>query len=253
MTMPSIDQILADDNLSPSKKLLLIVLARHAHSDGTHCYPSLRRLQRLSSLSLAHVCTLLAELENTGHLSIQRFKGPKGVNAYILHMPGAPVSRAPVNGARSTGAPVSEAEVQSEERKEVRFQPEEHQPVVLQSVEHHLVPSPYIEVTPEAVHLVSSYGLGSGFLQVLQGKEPASSNDPPAPAEEEPPSTPPPARRSPRKVSFDETRFALGAPCPEDQTHRYGETGKTVRLLKTQGCYLCTIAAKKAARQVQGG
>lgn len=240
--VPSIDDILADDNLTTSKKMLLIVLARHAHSDGTGCYPSLRRLSRLSALSLAHVCTLLQELETTGYISIERFKGPKGVNAYILHkraapVSGAPVSGAPVSGARSTGAPVSGTEVQAEERKdpEVLFQPEEHQPVVLQSVEQSMTPT----VSPAAASWLRINGSPGGIASQACGLDttPAASTLEPRAAETTPPT--PRKRREP-------ALYFQGKLCP--RRHDDG-TGHTLRRVRNGNCTECDVERTRAKRQ----
>ena len=261
--VPSIDDLLTDDNLTTSKKMLLIVLARHAHSDGTGCYPSLRRVSRLSSLSLAHVCTLLAELETTGYLSIERFKGPKGVNAYVLHKRGAPVSGAPESGApesgaRSTGAPVSGTKVQAEEEEiPVLFQPVEHQPV-----EHQPDQRRGVAVTRKAANLVKCW-VGPDFFQVLQGQE---SDPTPAPAAPVQVSCEPATPQA--KPRYDITKFYEGTPChvADRLSHLYQETGKSLRYSKDDTCYRCVQQQKQQAqaaktrvidlaahRQAQGG
>lgn len=58
-----------------------------------------------------------------------------------------------------------------------------------------------------------------------------------------------------RKAAFDTKKYRLGDPCPDDPTHRYGDTGQSVRAITGGGCRLCTLAEKREAahRQRQEG
>ena len=258
--VPSIKDILADHNLTSDQKFLLIVIREHAHADGTGAYPSLRRLAALASISMSHLCTLLPALEKTGYLTIERFKGPKGVNAYSLHAKKEVLRTAehhstelPDTEHHSTErAPQElrseESEVQAEERKdpEVLFQAEEHPTTVLHSTEHQDEKQPVITVTDKAAHLVSLW-VSPAFSQVLQGKDPEPPSPLPSPADD--PSRVPVPPRPPRKFPFDAKRFALGAPCPDDPTHRYGDTGQSLRFITKGTCRACTLAAHRHAHE----
>lgn len=80
-----VDDILSDRTLSAHHKMLLIVIAHtSAHTEGFSS-PSLRQLARRSSLSLAHVCTLLKDLEARGYLNIQRGHGTPRGNVYMIN------------------------------------------------------------------------------------------------------------------------------------------------------------------------
>ena len=62
--------------------------------------------------------------------------------------------------------------------------------------------------------------------------------------------SPVPASRS-RKSAFDTKKYRLGEPCPDDPTHRYGDTGQSVRAVNGGDCRLCTLALKRASRLIQ--
>lgn len=80
-----LDDILYDRMLSPSQKMLLISMAYTFVSAEGLSSPSLRRLAQRSSLSLAHVCTLLKDLEARGYLTIRRGHGPQRGNVYMIN------------------------------------------------------------------------------------------------------------------------------------------------------------------------
>jgi hypothetical protein len=80
-----LDHILGDSNLGSSKKLLLIVLARETDPEKGIAFTPLRRLTELTGLSFSQLCTLLRQLEASGHLLIQRGAGPLRGNIYRVN------------------------------------------------------------------------------------------------------------------------------------------------------------------------
>ena len=247
--VPSIDDILADDNLTSDQTLLLIVISRHAHADGTGAYPSLRRLAACTKFSLSHICTLLPSLEKTGYLTIERFKGPKGVNAYTLHAPQVLRSTEHLTQVRvPQELRRNESEVQAEEKNPVRVQEEELRTEVLRTevlrAAEHLGARETLD--PKAARWLEVNGSPGGIASQVCGLGAAAALPPPADA----PLLPPPPLRTPRKFPFDAKRFMLGDPCPDDPTHRYGETGQSLRERKDQTCAGCTLAAKKATHRL---
>ena len=224
MTYPlspsTLDAIFGDAALSPSKRLLLLVLESHASSAGSGVYPSLRRLADRSGLSLAHVCTLLPELATDGYLTIHHRQGPKGGNLYEVHLPTVPLSRAPESGTRTAGAPASGTELRSErEKTPILFQPEELQPV------EHQPPA----VTPAAANWLRTFEheLGPHYAQVLQGAQ-------------EPPASVP---RKPR----GEGLYTLGKLCKRG--HQHEGTGQSLRRLPSGSCLQCDLERQEAKRQ----
>ncbi|MGH9158168.1 MAG: helix-turn-helix domain-containing protein [Acidimicrobiales bacterium] len=55
---------------NPSRKAVLLGLANHAHPDGTHCFPSVRRLAIYAELSESTVRSQLAELRAAGLIRV---------------------------------------------------------------------------------------------------------------------------------------------------------------------------------------
>jgi hypothetical protein len=260
---PQLEAIFGDNTLSPSKKLLLLVLQSHASGPGQGVYPSLRRLASYSGLSLAHVCTLLPELEASGHLAIQHRQGPKGGNVYVLTLSTVPVTGAPSTGAvpvagtHQAGAPLAGTELNTEREKAlILFQTPEHQSVVLQPVVH---PTTVNEAGAHWLRHQSGIDPHHDFYGALAGtppSEPETTLEPPTPPAEwstieleTPPTDPANAdtpviditQRTPRKPR---TRNApgtaplkLGKLCPRG--HEHEETGMSLRRVPSGSCDLC--------------
>ena len=243
--VPSIDDIIADHNLTSDQKFLLIVLGRHAHADGTGAYPSLRRLAALTSFSLSHVCTLLPALEQTGYLTIERFKGPKGVNAYLLHAPQVLRSTEHLSTERVLTVHRSgESEVQAEEKNPVRVQEKELHAKVLRSTEQH---GDRETLSPKAARWLEVNGSPGGIASQACGLDAAAALPPspsaPEPAAALPPHDPPaPRTKTPRAPAL----YFQGKLCPGG--HDDG-TGHTLRRVKNGNCTECDVARTRAKRQ----
>jgi hypothetical protein len=67
-----------------SNLLVLLMIANHAHTDGRGAYQSIATLARESRLSVRGVQYILAKLESSSELVIERDAGPRGTNLYSL-------------------------------------------------------------------------------------------------------------------------------------------------------------------------
>ncbi len=97
--------------------LVLLVLADHAHDDGTSAYPSVETIARKARLSRRGTFDALKRLTAQGAL-MREGKGPRGTVCYRITMPntvqplhGAAI--APVQSAAQEGAVTSTQGVQS--------------------------------------------------------------------------------------------------------------------------------------------
>ena len=66
--------------------VVLLMIANHAHADGTGAWPNLETLARESRITTRQVSTILGILERSRELVVQRGKGPRGSNLYSLPM-----------------------------------------------------------------------------------------------------------------------------------------------------------------------
>lgn len=67
-----------------SNLLVLLMIANHAHTDGAGAFPSIATLARESRLSERGVHYILAKLERSSELVIERDAGPRGTHLYSL-------------------------------------------------------------------------------------------------------------------------------------------------------------------------
>lgn len=97
--------------------LVLLALADHAHPDGTHAYPSLASLQRMTRLSERTVRYALRTLESIGEIEITREGGGRGrTTEYRL------------SGMGAVLAPIPPERVQSATQKGQQVAPEPNNP-----------------------------------------------------------------------------------------------------------------------------
>lgn len=68
-----------------SNLLVLIMIANHAHSDGTNAFPSTETLARECRMSRRHVIRIIDELERSGELMVERSAGRK-THRYAIRM-----------------------------------------------------------------------------------------------------------------------------------------------------------------------
>jgi hypothetical protein len=67
-----------------SNLLVLLMIANHAHTDGRGAYPSIATLARESRLTVRGVQYIIAKLESSSELVIERDAGPRGTHLYSL-------------------------------------------------------------------------------------------------------------------------------------------------------------------------
>ena len=67
-----------------SNLLVLLMIANHAHTDGRGAYPSIETLARESRLTGRGVQYILAKLESSDELVVERDAGPRGTHLYSL-------------------------------------------------------------------------------------------------------------------------------------------------------------------------
>jgi hypothetical protein len=70
--------------------LCLLMIANHAHADGTGAYPSIETLAGECRMSERQIRRILALLEQSGELTIERDAGPRGVSLYSLPLVAQP-------------------------------------------------------------------------------------------------------------------------------------------------------------------
>lgn len=87
-----------------SSFVVLLMVANHAHSDGTGAYPSVETLARESRLSETQVHVHVRKLRKAGELAVEEGAGPKGTNLYSVVLPGLKVqsTTSPIRGSAET-------------------------------------------------------------------------------------------------------------------------------------------------------
>lgn len=166
-----IDYVWSLDKLRPSHKLVLLAIAKHANVHDS-AYPGLRRLQRLTGLSLSQVCVILPELAQEGYLHIAHGAGPGGTNLYTILRQTAPLTRAPASATVPVPAVLRSPEP-NREQNEKTLRPVSQE---LQSPEHRPAVRPPLTEHDRAT--VASYGLSPTFLAALTEE---AATTPPAP------------------------------------------------------------------------
>lgn len=79
-------------------RLVLLVIADHAHADGTGCYTSVGTMADQAKLSVRGTQEATRWLQQHGELVVDEGKGPNGTNLYSVRLPGmAAMDRPPQN------------------------------------------------------------------------------------------------------------------------------------------------------------
>lgn len=66
--------------------MVLLMIANHAHADGTGAYPGFETLAREARITPRQVINVIAKLEKSGELSVKRGAGLYGTNLYTIRM-----------------------------------------------------------------------------------------------------------------------------------------------------------------------
>lgn len=93
MSFPVSNWVFESSKSKSTQRLLLLSIANYCHEDGTQAYPGQERLARMCNISVRQVIRLLASLEASGELIIERAVGPNGVNVYSIPVPWGPHNR----------------------------------------------------------------------------------------------------------------------------------------------------------------
>jgi len=90
MSIEYLNQAIKLQGLTPSKKLILVILANYADERGS-CYPSYQHIGQLAGIKdVKHIRNIIKEFESLGYLKIQaRYKedGGNTSNRYHLTLP----------------------------------------------------------------------------------------------------------------------------------------------------------------------
>ena len=84
MSVQAISWVIEKSVHKASPFVLLLILANHAHSDGTGAYPSVETLAREARISERHVFRLVRKLCKSGELRVEKYGSPYGTNLYSL-------------------------------------------------------------------------------------------------------------------------------------------------------------------------
>jgi hypothetical protein len=88
--------------------LLLLMIANHAHADGSNAYPSVKTLAAECRMSVRQVIRLVALLEKSGELIVERSRGGRRHN-YAINMAFNPDKVSPSNTDKKSGSTLTSA------------------------------------------------------------------------------------------------------------------------------------------------
>lgn len=241
-------------------KLVLLLLASYAHTDGTHAEMSLSTIAREAGISRRQVNTIVHFLAETGHVRLESSAGAHGTNRYAVQRPWLKEGNHFPSATTSPGAIIAPLvqplPTNDKENKDLKKQLGEMTALGQslpheggQSLPHDLTDKPAVQLHPRAhatLHWLGYDPQSEAYSRLTGGVIPPEvdrvDDDTAGQAQARTPVRP-------RPLPFDTTKWYLGEPCQADPTHRFADTGQTVRVIKGDACRACTLAAKKAARQ----
>ena len=263
-------EVMRHSRTKGNAKLVLLAITSYAHPDGTHCEASLATLAKETGISRRQVTTLVHALAAEGHITLLSGAADRRSNRYAVLRPWLgkgnvfPGEEVALEQSLPYSNVFPREEVALEQSLPTNLESKEREKqsgamvsTGQKSLEKSLPQSgrplhPPALLTPQAERWARAnhqpHGIASQACGLETQETAGAGARPPAPL------------RPPRKFPFDAKRFTLGDPCQDDPTHRYGDTGQSLRLRKDETCYGCFLAAKKAAwaqraahRQAQGG
>jgi hypothetical protein len=86
LSVQAISYVIENSKHKGSYLLTLLMIANHAHSDGTGAWPSIATLARETRLSPRGVQYCIGYLRESGELLVIPDAGPRGCNAYAIAM-----------------------------------------------------------------------------------------------------------------------------------------------------------------------
>jgi hypothetical protein len=100
--------VVKNSNHKGGALLLLLMIANHAHADGTNAYPSVKTLAEECRMSVRQVIRLVAILEKSGELIIERSHGRHHHN-YAINMSRNTDKVSPSNPVKMSGSTLTSA------------------------------------------------------------------------------------------------------------------------------------------------
>ena len=92
LSVQAISWVVEHSQTKANPFIVLLMIANHAHSDGTGAWPSIETLARESRLSERTVQRAIRRLEKTGELEVERSDGGRKSNYYCVKMSGVKVT-----------------------------------------------------------------------------------------------------------------------------------------------------------------
>jgi hypothetical protein len=86
LSIQAMSWVIENSRHKGSKFVVLLMIANHAHSDGTGAWPAAETLARESRLSTRQVIRIIPKLAASGELEVQWGAGPRGTN--LCSLPG---------------------------------------------------------------------------------------------------------------------------------------------------------------------
>jgi helix-turn-helix protein len=84
VSVQAITWVIENSRHKGSEFVVLLMIANHAHGDGTGSWPSIETLAREARITPRHVIRILPKLQKSGELIIDREAAPHGTNLYAL-------------------------------------------------------------------------------------------------------------------------------------------------------------------------
>ncbi len=88
MSLQAQSAVINHSQATGSEYLVLLMLANHAHADGTGAYPSVSTLAREARVGIRTCQEAIKRLIQLGELQRELRAGPRGVNVYHICLPG---------------------------------------------------------------------------------------------------------------------------------------------------------------------
>jgi len=84
MSVQAMTWVIENSKNKGSAFVILLMIANHAHSDGTGSYAGIETLAREARITERQAFNLIPELEHSGELKVERGAGPRGCHLYSL-------------------------------------------------------------------------------------------------------------------------------------------------------------------------
>ncbi len=88
MSVQAMSWVIEHSRHKGAELLCLLMIANHAHADGTNAFPSIETLARECRMSERQIKRIIQKLEESGELRVERGVGRGNVNYYVIVMDG---------------------------------------------------------------------------------------------------------------------------------------------------------------------